>query len=465
MRSFDLVVIGSGPGGYVAAIRAAQLKLKTAIVERDRLGGICLNWGCIPSKALLTNARIYNEIKRAERWGIQVKGLELDLQQVIGRSRSVTASLSRGISYLMKKNAIEVIQGVARFSKSGELMVSSAGGDEEQNLQATHIILATGGRARTLPGVQVGARRILTYKDVLELKRVPRSMVIIGGGAIGVEFAYFYNSLGCKVKLVEMLEQVLPIEDVEVSRLLAREFQRQGIEVLTGRRVLRAEVLDQGVVVSLESRDGEQQDRRAGVVLNAVGVQGNTEDLNLNLVGVKVEKGWIKVDKWYRTDAPGVYAVGDAIGPPLLAHAASREAMICVNHITKRGPEALDYSTIPNCTYCQPQVASVGLTEKRARAEGYEVKVGKFPFQASGRARASQADEGFVKLVFDAGNRELLGAHIISEEATEMIGELGMAKALKCTYTDLLKAVRAHPTFSEAITEAAGMAFGEQIHL
>lgn len=462
--SFEIIVVGSGPGGYVAAIRAAQLGLKTAIVERDRLGGVCLNWGCIPSKALLTNAQVYHHVLEAKEWGIEVGEVGFDIDQIIGRSRKVADSLSKGVAYLMKKNKIEVINGTAHFDSEGGLVVEN-GEEGNRKIGADHIIVATGARARTIPGIKVDGETILTSRHALELRKIPKSVVVIGGGAIGCEFAYFYNSFGADVTIVEMMDQLLPLEDNEVGAELQKSFKKQGINVLLGARVSDSKSRKSGVTLTLEDKEGESTEVKAEMALNAVGVSANVENLNLDEVGIELENGHIRVDRWYRTTRAGVYAIGDVIGPPWLAHVASHEGIVCVEKIAGVNPHPVDYLTIPACTYCQPQVASVGLTEQKARDQGYKIKTGKFPFQVLGKARASRSTEGFVKLIFDEQYGELLGAHIIGEEATEMIAELVTAKALETTYLELLKTVHAHPTLSEAVMEAAGAAYGEQIHL
>lgn len=463
-KSFDLIVIGAGPGGYVAAIRAAQLQLKTAIVERDRLGGICLNWGCIPSKALLTNAKIYRQIKEAERWGITVGEIKVEMKKIIGRSREVADGLSKGVAYLMRKNNIEVFKGTARFRSKQELSILDGQGNEGERLKAEHIIIATGARARKIPGIEVEGKKIITYREALLLDEIPRSMIVIGAGAIGIEFAYFYSSFGCKVTVIEMMDQLLPMEDEEVGKELGRALKKQGIEFFLQTRVTGTEIDSEGVVARIEGKNGKQE-VRAEMVLNAVGVIANVENMNLEKAGVQVEKNIIQVDPWYRAGEGGIYAIGDVIGPPYLAHVASHEGIVCVEKIAGVETHQIDYSTIPSCTYCEPQVASVGMTEKKARQAGRKIKVGKFPFQALGKARASQSTDGFVKLIFDEELGDLLGAHIIGEEATEMVAQLVTAKALETTYQQLLKSVHAHPTLSEAIMEAAGAAYGEAIHI
>jgi dihydrolipoamide dehydrogenase len=464
-KKFDLAVIGSGPGGYVSAIRASQLGMQTALVERDKLGGVCLNWGCIPSKALLTNAKVYNHIRHADNWGISTGEVSFDIERIIGRSRDVADSISKGVAFLMKKNKIEVVSGTARFATLGDLEIKDESGKKTSRLSADHIIVATGARPRSIPGIEIDGKNIITSRHALEMARIPESVVIIGAGAIGCEFGYFYNSFGSEVTLVEMMDQLLPLEDHEIGKELARSFKKQGIRFNLKTKVLGARSSESETVVEIENEKGEQSELKADIVLCAIGVTGNVEGLGLEDIGVTTEKNQIEVDEWYRTGTKGVYAIGDVIGPPFLAHVASHEGIVCVEKIAGAGPHPVDYQNIPACTYCQPQVASVGLSEKQARADGYKVRIGKFPFRALGKARASQSIDGFVKLVFDEKYGELLGAHIIGEEATEMIAELGVAKALETTHVELLKTVHAHPTLSEAVMEAAGEAYGEQIHI
>lgn len=464
-RQFDLAVIGSGPGGYVAAIRSAQLGLKTAVIERDQLGGVCLNWGCIPSKALLTNAKVYREILEADKWGISVENIGFDIKKIIQRSREVSETISKGVAFLMKKNNIEVIKGEATFENSNHLQLSDSSGEAVETINAKNIIIATGARARSLPGMEVDGKQIITSRHALEMAYIPKSIAIIGAGAIGCEFGYFYNSFGSEVTLVEMMDHLLPIEDEEVSKELERSFKKQKIKFRLGTKVTESKQSEDGVRLTLETRDGSKDELTAEIVLCAIGVQGNVEGLGLEKIGVQAEKGNILVDEWYQTNVPGVFAIGDIIGAPWLAHVASHEGIVCVEKIAGERPHPVDYQAIPACTYCQPQVASVGLTESKAKEAGYDLKIGRFPFRALGKARASQALDGFVKLIFDSQYGELLGAHIIGEDATEMIAELVTAKTLETTYRELLKSVHAHPTLSEAVMEAAGAAYGEQIHL
>ncbi len=461
-RQFDVAVIGGGPGGYVAAIRASQLGLSTAIVERDKLGGVCLNWGCIPTKALLKNAEIYRAFLHADRWGITVKELKFDFAKIIRRSRDVATLNSRGVEYLCKKNKIEQVPGSGRLLGGGAVAVSRDGKAAE-TLRAKHIILATGARARSIPGVAIDGKGVIDAAAAMTLPALPKSMIIIGAGAIGVEFAYFYNAFGTKVTMVEMMPSILPVEDGEISKLLASNFRKNGIEIITGAKV-ESVAAGKDVAVTITTPEGKKK-LTAAVALMAVGVQGNVEKLGLEEAGVKTEKGWIVADEYSRTSVPGIYAIGDVAGPPWLAHVASREGVVCVEAIAGRNPRPIDYDNIPGCTYCQPQVASIGMTEERARAEGYELKIGRFPFTASGKARAIGETDGLVKLIFDAKYGELLGAHILGSEATEMIAELGVAKSLEATAAGIFSTIHAHPTLSEAIMEAAENADGHSIHI
>jgi len=462
---YDLVVIGSGPGGYVAAIRAAQLNLRTAVVEKEALGGVCLNWGCIPSKSLLKNARVFNEIRESHKWGIRVSEIEFDIEAIIERSRKVAADISKGVAYLLKKNRIDVLKGTARFLSAGEIEIESAGQRGKRRQTARNFLIATGARARSVPGVEIDGEFVLAARHALELKRIPKAIVIVGGGAIGCEFAYFYNSFGAEVTIVEMLDQLLPLEDHEIGKELAREFKKQGIQSRLGSKVKSVNRKSGGLEIVIEDGKSKEISLEAELVLSAVGVQGNVENLGLEDLGIAVKGSCIQVDRWFRTNVEGIYAIGDVIGAPYLAHVASHEGITCVEKLAGLNPHPVDYQNIPGCTYCQPQVASVGLTEKQARESGYKLKIGKFPFRVLGKARATGATEGFVKLIFDAKYGELLGAHIIGEEATEMIAGLGTARTLETTYREILGTVHAHPTLSEAVMEAAGAAYGKQIHL
>ena len=462
-ESFDITIVGGGPGGYTAAIRAAQVGLRTAIVERERLGGICLNWGCIPTKALLKNAELLNAFRKADEWGISYENLRIDFTKIIRRSRGIADKISKGVEFLMKKNKITSIAGHARLPGKGKVEVSSTG-RQTHILASKHIVLATGSRPRSIPGIEIDRKRIITSSEAMSLTQQPESMIIIGAGAIGVEFAYFYNSLGTKVTLVEMMDGILPVEDREITKLMESSLKKQGIEILTGTKVEGAKSNADHVAVAVSSPSGKR-DLKASLALVAVGVQGNVEDLGLEAAGVAVERGHIKVDVDYKTNVGGVYAVGDVIGPPWLAHVASAEGIHCVEAIAGMKPEPLDYLSIPGCTYCQPQVASVGLTEERARAEGYELRIGRCPFRPLGKAVAAGETEGMVKLIFDAKYGELLGAHIMGSEATEMIAELAMAKRLETTGRGIFHTVHAHPTLSEAVMEAAAAAYGEAINI
>jgi dihydrolipoamide dehydrogenase len=465
---FDLVVIGGGPGGYVAAIRASQLGLKVGVVEHQRLGGICLNWGCIPTKALLKNAEVYNLMNRdAGEFGITVKDLSFDFGKVIERSRKISERISKGVEYLFKKNKIEHISGYGKIAKKGAVEVYKKPDDTKpaQSLSAKHIIIATGARPRSIPDVKIDGKKILSYFEAMVPKEVPKSMIVIGAGAIGVEFAYFYNAFGTKVTIVEMMPTILPIEDADVSRVVADRFKKSGMDIHTDTKVEKVDTSGKGVTVTIADKEGRKKDISADVALMAIGVQGNVENIGLEKLGVKSEKGAITVDEYYRTNVEGIYAIGDVAGSPWLAHVASHEGIVCVEKIAGHATHPINYENIPGCTYCQPQVASIGLTEARAKEKGYEVKVGRYPFRVHGKAIAAGETEGFTKLIFDAKYGELLGAHIVGSEATEMIAEIGMAKTLEATKEEIVRTVHAHPTFAEAIMEAAGDAYGEAVHL
>ncbi len=465
LKKFDLVVLGGGPGGYVAAIRASQLGMKVACVERDKLGGICLNWGCIPSKALLKSAEVMWEFKQSKEYGISCDNLKVDFKKVIKRSRDAADRLSRGVEYLFKKNKVEKIGGVGKFIGPNKLSVVDNYGKEVVQIEGKNIIISTGARPRELQGIKIDRKKVITSSEAMTLEAIPKDMIIIGAGAIGAEFAYFYNAFGTKVTLIEMMPNILPVEDAEVTAQLEREFKKQGIEVLTETKVESAAAAGTGVSVKISNKKGAQE-LEADVALVAIGIQGNSDDLGLESIGVQVEKSWIKVDKTnYKTNVNGVYAIGDAIGAPWLAHVASAEGIRCVEGIAGVETEALDYNSIPGCTYCQPQVASIGLTEAKAKELGYETKIGRFPFTANGKAIATNESVGFVKLIFDAKYGELLGAHILGHGATEMIAELGVAKKLETTANEISRTVHAHPTLSEAVMEAAEDALGHAIHI
>jgi dihydrolipoamide dehydrogenase len=461
-RQYDVTVVGGGPGGYVAAIRAAQLGMKVGLVERDKLGGICLNWGCVPSKALLKSAELYNTFKKSQEYGISHTGLTFDFSKIISRSRGVADRISKGVEYLMKKNKIEIIPGTAKLIGRNSIEVTKEGTVTER-ITSKNIILATGGRPRSVPGVAIDRKKIITSTEAMSLSEQPKSLIVIGGGAIGVEFAYFYNSLGTKVTIVEMLPSVLPIEDKEITKILDSSLKKSGIDILTNTKVENIKI-DHEVTVTVSDKEGKK-DIKADLALMAVGVQANIENLGLEGIGVKTERGFIVVNEFGKTNIDGIYAIGDVSGPPLLAHVASHEGIVAVNHIAGKAKHGIDKSNIPSYTYCQPQVASVGFTEEAAIAKGYKVKIGRFPFRPLGKAMAIGETEGIVKLVFDEKYGELLGAHIVGSEATEMIAELGMAKALETTWEELHNTMHAHPTLSEAVMEAAGQAFDAAIHI
>jgi dihydrolipoamide dehydrogenase len=462
-QSFDVVVVGGGPGGYTAAIRAAQLGQKTAIVERDRLGGICLNWGCIPTKALLRNAEIIHTLNNAEEWGISVQGMSVDFPRIIKRSRGIADRISKGVEFLMKKNKITYLPGSATLRSNGRIEIATEG-KPGATISGRHVIVATGARARSIPGVTIDRKRVITSTEAMTLNSLPGSMVIIGAGAIGMEFAYFYSTLGTKVTVVEMMPRILPVEDAELTKDLEKSFRKRGVEILTGTKVESVRSAEKGVTLAISSAEGKKE-LNGDLALMAVGVQGNVEGFGLEELKVQVEKGHIKVDADYRTNIPGIYAIGDVIGAPWLAHVASAEGVHCVEAIAGLKPQPIDYLSIPGCTYCQPQIASVGLTEEQARAQGYELKIGKFPFRPLGKAMAMGETEGMVKLIFDARYGELLGAHIMGAEATEMIAELVVAKKLEATGKSIFHAIHAHPTMSEAVMEAAAAAYGEAINI
>lgn len=459
---FDLVVIGSGPGGYVAAIRASQLGLKVAIVEKAELGGICLNWGCIPTKALLKSAQVFDYINHAGDYGINVKEASEDFDAVIKRSRGVAAGMSKGIEFLMKKNKIQVITGFGKIVAKGKIEVDLDG--KKESVEAAHIILATGARARELPNVKIDGEKVVEYRKAMTLPKKPESMLVIGSGAIGVEFAYFYATMGTKVTIVEFMDRILPVEDEEISKTLEKLYKKKGLQIMTSSFVEKVDTSGNGCKVTVKTAKGEEV-IACDIVLSAAGVQTNLEGLGLEALGIKTDKGKVVVDEFYRTTLPGVYAIGDIVPGPSLAHVASAEGIICVEQIAGHHPEPLDYGNIPGCTYCHPEVASVGLTEAQAKEKGYDVKVGKFPFSASGKASASGHKDGFVKVVFDAKYGEWLGCHMIGEGVTDMIAEAVVARKLETTAHEIIKAVHPHPTMSEAIMEAAAQAFGECIHL
>lgn len=461
--AYDVIVIGSGPGGYVAAIRASQLGLKTAVVERESLGGICLNWGCIPTKALLKSAEVFDYIKHADQYGIKVGSSAHDFGAVVKRSRGVADKMSKGVTFLLKKNKIDVLTGTGKLIKGKKVSVTDAAGKVTE-YEAKHIILATGARSRQLPSMPIDGKKIIGYREALVLPEQPKSMIVVGSGAIGTEFAYFYNAMGTKVTLIEFMPHIVPFEDEDVSRELAKIFKEKGIDVMVSSEVTAVDTTGKGVKAKVKTASGEVT-IEADILLSAVGIQTNLENLGLEDLAIKTEKGKVIVDEYYRTNVPGVYAIGDITPGPALAHVASAEGIICVEKIAGHHPQPLDYGNIPGCTYCSPEIASVGMTEKAAKASGYELKIGKFPFSASGKASAAGKNHGFIKLVFDSKYGELLGAHMIGANVTEMIAEIVVARKLETTGHEIIKAVHPHPTMSEAIMEAAAAAYSEVIHL
>ena len=460
---FDIIIIGSGPGGYVTAIRAAQLGFKTALVEKEKLGGVCLNWGCIPTKALMKSAEVYDYIQKASAYGIQVGEHAPDFPAVIERSRQVADMMSKGVEFLMRKNKIQVIQGTGRVLPGKKVKILHPDGLESV-LDAEHIIIATGARARQLSFMPIDGEKILGYRQALTLKKQPKSMIIVGSGAIGVEMAHFYKSMGTEVTIVEYLPRLLPLEDEEVSKQLERSFKKKKIKVLTGTEITAADISGDGVVLKYKNKKGEGE-LQAEKVLSAVGIQANIENIGLEETGIITEKGKIKVDEFYRTNKEGYYAIGDVIDTPALAHVASAEGITCVENIKGLNPEPVDYNNIPSNIYTSPEVASVGLTEKEALEQGYEIRVGKFPFTASGKAKAAGKTDGFVKIIIDKKYDEILGAHMIGDHVTEMIAEIVAAKKAEATGHTLLKTIHPHPTMSEAVMEAVADAYGEVIHL
>jgi dihydrolipoamide dehydrogenase len=464
--NFDLIVIGSGPGGYVAAIRASQLGMKVAIVEKENLGGVCLNWGCIPTKALLKSAQVFDYINHAGDYGIQIGKPEADFGSMIKRSRGVADGMSKGVQFLMKKNKITVIEGTGKLARGKKVVVTDKDGNKAE-YAAENIIIATGGRARQLPNLPIDGQKIIGYREAMTLPTQPKSMVVVGAGAIGVEFAYFYHTIGTKVTVIEFMEQgLLPREDAEVSKELMKIYKKAGMDILANASVEKVDTSGAGCKVTVKNRkDNSEQVIECDLVLSAAGVSPNIEDIGLEALGIETERGFIKTDAYYKTNVAGIYAIGDVIPTQALAHVASAEGITCVEKIAGHHPETIDYNNIPGCTYCWPEVASVGYTEQAAKEAGYELKVGKFPFSAAGKASASGSKEGFVKVIYDAKYGELLGCHMIGANVTEMIAELVVAKKLETTGHEILKAVHPHPTMSEAVMEATAAAYGEVIHL
>jgi dihydrolipoamide dehydrogenase len=461
-QSFDVVIIGGGPGGYVAAIRASQLGMKTAVVEREHLGGICLNWGCIPTKALLRSSEISHILSELDSYGFSAKDISFDIEKIVKRSRAVAKRLNQGVTGLMKKNKVAVFDGAGRLAGAGKVAVEKDS-KAVAELSAKHIIIATGARARTLPGLEPDGELVWTYKEAMVPKAMPKSLLVVGSGAIGMEFASFYRDLGAEVTVVEVMDRILSVEDEEISAAARKAFEKQGMSIHTGATVKELKKAKNSVTAQVEA-GGKTQEITAERVILAVGIVGNVENLGLDGTGVKVERAHIEVNEWLETGEKGVYAIGDVVGPPWLAHKASHEGVICVEHIAGVETHPLDVTTIPGCTYCRPQIASVGLTEAKAKEQGYEVKAGKFPFLANGKAIALGDDSGFVKTVFDAKTGELLGAHMIGPEVTEMIQGYGIARTLESTEAELMQAVFPHPTLSEAMGEAVLDAYGRVLH-
>jgi dihydrolipoamide dehydrogenase len=467
--AYDVIVLGSGPGGYPAAIRASQLGFKVAIIEKESLGGICLNWGCIPTKALLKSAQVYEYAKHASAYGINVSGAQQDFGAVIKRSRGVADKMSKGVQFLMKKNKIDVIMGYGKLKAKGQVEVTGADGNK-QIVEAKYVIIATGGRGRQLPNLPIDGKKVIGYREAMVLPQQPKSMIVVGSGAIGVEFGYFYNSMGTKVTIVEFLPRVVPVEDEDISKELEKQFKKQGIEIMVNSSVEAVEQSGNGVKARVKTPNGEIT-LEADIVLSAVGVVANIENIGLEELGIKTEKGKIVVDKFGQTNVPGFYAIGDCTPGQALAHVAGKEGINAAEHIAftekkfQHAPEGMDYNNIPGCTYCTPEIASVGYTEKAARDAGYDIKVGKFPFMASGKASAAGSTEGFVKVIFDAKYGEFLGAHMIGNNVTEMIAEVSVARKLETTAHEILNAIHPHPTMSEAVKEATAAAYGEAIDI
>ncbi len=463
---YNVIVVGSGPGGYVAAIRASQLGLKVAVIERESLGGICLNWGCIPTKALLKSAEVFNYLTHAEDYGIKVKGADADLDAVIKRSRGVADGMSKGVQFLMKKNKIDVIIGTGKLVRGKKVEVTDEKGSVS-TYEGEHIILATGAKARALSNIPIDGEKVIEYRKAMVPEKLPKSLVVIGAGAIGVEFAYFYNAMGSKVTVIEFLEQgLVPREDRDISKELKRQFTKSGIDVLANTAVEKVDIKGKTITVTAKDRkSGQVSEIKCDLVLSAAGVSSNIENLGLEALGIKTDKDKIVVNEWYETNVGGIYAIGDITEGPALAHVASAEGILCVEKIAGHHPQPLDYGNIPSCTYSQPEIASVGLTEDQAKEAGIDIKIGKFPFTASGKAKAAGHSEGFVKLIFDSKYGEILGAHMIGHGVTDMIAEIVLARKLEATGMELIKTVHPHPTMSEAIMEAAAAAYGEVIHL
>ena len=461
--NYDVIVLGSGPGGYVTAIRASQLGLKTAVVEKESLGGVCLNWGCIPTKALLKSANVYEYINHADDYGIKISGHKADFTAVVKRSRDVAEKMSGGVQFLMKKNKIDVIMGTGKVLSGKQIEVTDKDGKIDTH-SGKHIIIATGARSRQLPNLVQDGKQIIGYRDAMVLPKMPKKMVIVGSGAIGVEFAYFYNAMGVDVTIVEYLPNIVPVEDIDVSKQLEKIFKKKGVNIMTNSSVEKVEKSSKGCKVSVKTSKGEEM-IECDIVLSAVGIQPNIENIGLEETGIVVDAGKIVVDEYYQTNLPGYYAIGDVVAGQALAHVASAEGITCVEKIAGHHPEPIDYNNIPGCTYCSPEIASVGMTEKAAKEAGFDLKIGKFPFSASGKASAAGHNDGFIKLIFDSKYGELLGGHMIGANVTEMIAEIVALRKLETTGQELIKTIHPHPTMSEAIMEAAAAAYGEVIHM
>ncbi len=463
MSAYDVIVLGSGPGGYVTAIRASQLGLKTAVVEKENLGGVCLNWGCIPTKALLKSAQVFDYLKHASDYGLTVNEFDKDFGAVVKRSRGVAGTMSKGVQFLMKKNKIDVINGFGKLKAAGVLTVTDEAG-KATDYTAKNIIIATGARSRELPNLPQDGEKVIGYRQAMTLKEQPKSMIVVGSGAIGVEFAHFYNSMGTEVTIVEFQSNLVPVEDIDISKQFEKSFKKSGIKVMTNSAVESLDTSGEGVVATVKTAKGTET-LKADIVLSAVGIKTNIENIGLEDLGIATDRDKILVNEWYQTNIPGIYAIGDVVPGPALAHVASAEGITCVEKIAGAHTEAVDYGNIPGCTYATPEIASVGLTEAKAKEQGYDLKIGKFPFTASGKAQAGGTPDGFVKVIFDAKYGEWLGCHMIGAGVTDMIAEAVVARKLETTGHEILKAIHPHPTMSEAVMEAVADAYDEVIHL